>query len=48
MKKQYKIPAIEVIEFKSEDAILTDSGDIEIGGDSFWDQLTSNLSDFLD
>ena len=47
MKKQYKIPSIEVVEFKSEDVILTDSGDIDVGGDDFWDQLTNNLSDFI-
>ena len=49
MKKQFIIPEIEVLKFKSEDVILTDSGDIDIGGgnDGFWDQLTQNLSDFL-
>jgi hypothetical protein len=49
MKKQYMIPEIEVLLFKSEDAILTASGgntqpsiysadgDIDIG--NFWDAL---------
>ena len=36
MKKQYKLPEIEVLMFKSEDAILTDSNDGDIDVDGIW------------